>query len=139
MSATRPTIIEFVEKYTHEYSTHVFLREKVDEKWTETSFEQTRKEGYRIAAGLMAMGLNKGERVSLLSEGRNMWILSRVGNPLRRRRERPALHQARGKQRPDFQDPAFRVQVRDRFRTATPEDPQDNLTAGLRGEGHRAG
>ena len=59
MSATRPTIIEFVEKYTHEYSTHVFLREKVDEKWTETSFEQTRKEGYRIAAGLMAMGLNK--------------------------------------------------------------------------------
>ena len=79
MSATRPTIIEFVEKYTHEYSTHVFLREKVDEKWTETSFEQTRKEGYRIAAGLMAMGLNKGERVSLLSEGRNMWILSELG------------------------------------------------------------
>lgn len=66
MSATRPTIIEFVEKYTHEFSSHVFLREKVDEKWTETSFEQTRKEGYRIAAGLMAMGLNKGERVSLL-------------------------------------------------------------------------
>ena len=42
MSATRPTIIEFVEKYTHEYSTHVFLREKVDEKWTETSLELTR-------------------------------------------------------------------------------------------------
>lgn len=79
MSATRPTIIEFVEKYTHEFSSHVFLREKVDEKWTETSFEQTRKEGYRIAAGLMAMGLNKGERVSLLSEGRNMWILSELG------------------------------------------------------------
>lgn len=51
----------------------------MDEKWTETSFEQTRKEGYRIAAGLMAMGLNKGERVSLLSEGRNMWILSELG------------------------------------------------------------
>lgn len=79
MSATRPTIIEFVEKYTHEYSSHVFLREKVDGKWTETSFEQTRKEGYRIGAGLMAMGLNKGDRVSLLSEGRNMWILAELG------------------------------------------------------------
>ncbi len=79
MSSTRPTIIEFVERYTREYSSHVFLREKVDGKWTETTFEQTRKEGSRIGAGLMAMGLRKGDRVSLLSEGRNMWILAELG------------------------------------------------------------
>ena len=75
----RITIIDFVEKYTHEYADHVFLREKVNGKWTETSFEKTRKEGYRIAGGLMAMGLQKGERVSLFSEGRNDWILSELG------------------------------------------------------------
>ena len=79
MSESRPTLIEFVEKYTHEFSSHVFLREKVDGKWTETTFEQTRKEGHRIAAGLMAMGLRKGEKVALLSEGRNMWILAELG------------------------------------------------------------
>lgn len=79
MSSARPTIIEFVEKYTREFSSHVFLREKVDGKWTETTFEQTRKEGRRIGAGLMAMGLAKGDRVSLLSEGRNMWILAELG------------------------------------------------------------
>ncbi len=79
MTAARPTIIEFVERYTREFSSHVFLREKVDGKWTETSFEQTRKEGRRIGAGLMAMGLGKGDRVSLLSEGRNMWILAELG------------------------------------------------------------
>ncbi len=79
MSSERPTIIEFVERYTREFSSHVFLREKVDGKWTETSFEQTRKEGCRIGAGLMAMGLRKGDRVSLLSEGRNMWILAELG------------------------------------------------------------
>ncbi len=79
MSSTRPTIIEFVERYTREYSSHVFLREKVGGKWTETTFEQTRKEGCRIGAGLMAMGLRKGDRVSLLSEGRNMWILAELG------------------------------------------------------------
>ena len=77
--AERITIIDFVEKYTHEFADHVFLREKVDGKWTETSFEQTRKEGYRIAGGLMAMGLQKGDRVSLFSEGRNDWILSELG------------------------------------------------------------
>ena len=79
MSESRPTLIEFVEKYTHEFSSHVFLREKVNGKWTETTFEQTRKEGQRIAAGLMAMGLRKGEKVALLSEGRNMWILAELG------------------------------------------------------------
>lgn len=79
MSAQRPTIIEFVEKYTHQYSSHIFLREKVGEKWTETTFEQTRKESYRIAGGLMSMGLKKGDKVSLLSEGRNLWILAELG------------------------------------------------------------
>ena len=57
----RPTLIEFVDKYTREFASHVFLREKVDGTWTETTFDQTRKEGLRIAAGLMSMGIRKGE------------------------------------------------------------------------------
>ena len=77
--SSRPTIIEFVEKYTQEYSDHVFLREKVEDKWTETTFDQTRKESYRIGAGLQAMGLQKGDKIALLSEGRNMWILAELG------------------------------------------------------------
>ena len=75
----RPTLIEFVDKYTREFASHVFLREKVDGTWTETTFDQTRKEGLRIAAGLMSMGIRKGDKVSLLSEGRNMWILAELG------------------------------------------------------------
>ena len=75
----RPTLIEFVDHYTREYSSHVFLREKVGEKWTETTFEETRIYGCRIGAGLMAMGLAKGDKVALLSEGRNMWVLAELG------------------------------------------------------------
>ena len=66
----RLTIIDFVEKYTRQFAANTFLREKVDGVWTETSFEQTRKEAYRIGAGLMKLGLQKGDKVSLLSEGR---------------------------------------------------------------------
>ena len=76
---TRPTIIDFVEKYTHEFASHVFLREKPADRWTETTFEQTRLEAYRVAAGLMALGINKGDKVSLLSEGRNMWVIGELG------------------------------------------------------------
>ena len=75
----RTTIIDFVEQYTREYSSLTFLREKVDGVWTETSFEETREESYRIGAGLMQLGLKKGDKVALLSQGRNLWITSELG------------------------------------------------------------
>lgn len=75
----RTTIIDFVEQYTREYSSLTFLREKVDDVWTETSFEETREESYRIGAGLMQLGLKKGDKVALLSQGRNLWITSELG------------------------------------------------------------
>ena len=75
----RLTIIDFVEKYTREYASHVFLREKPADHWTETTFEQTRLEAYRVAAGLMSLGINKGDRISLLSEGRSLWVIGELG------------------------------------------------------------
>ena len=75
----RITIIDFVEKYTRQFANNVFLREKVDSVWTETTFEQTRLESYRIGAGLMALGLEKGERCALLSQGRNLWVIGELG------------------------------------------------------------
>ena len=79
MENNRPTIIDFVEKYTHQFADNVYLREKVDGVWKEITQEQTRKEAYRIGAGLMALGLQKGEKIALLSESRAMWILAELG------------------------------------------------------------
>ena len=39
----------------------------------------TREEGRIYAAGFMSIGLNKGEKVALISEGRNKWIFSELG------------------------------------------------------------
>ena len=77
--AGRMTIIQFVEKYVSLYSGNTFLWEKRGNEWTSTTFEQTRQEAYRIGAGLMALGVQKGEKVSLLSEGRNLWVLGELG------------------------------------------------------------
>ena len=79
MEKNRPTIIDFVEKYTHQFAGNVYLREKVDGVWKEITQEQTRNEAYRIGAGLMALGLQKGEKIALLSESRAMWILAELG------------------------------------------------------------
>lgn len=75
----RLTIIQFVEKYTREFASNTFLWEKSDGEWKPTTFEQTRKEAYRVGAGLMALGVEKGDRISLLSEGRNLWVIGELG------------------------------------------------------------
>lgn len=79
MEKKRPTIIDFVEQYTAKYGNETFLREKVDGVWKETSFNTTREEAHIIAAGFMSMGLEKGDKVALISEGRNYWIFSELG------------------------------------------------------------
>ncbi|MBQ6557286.1 MAG: AMP-binding protein [Bacteroidales bacterium] len=73
------TIIDFVDHYAEKYGDDTFLREKIGDTWTETSFRQTREEGRIMAAGFMALGLKKGEKVALISEGRNKWIFSELG------------------------------------------------------------
>ena len=79
MNENRPTIIDFVEKYTHQFPSNVYLREKVDGVWKEINQEETRREAHRIGAGLMALGLEKGDKIALLSESRAMWILAEIG------------------------------------------------------------
>lgn len=79
MDNKRPTIIDFVEMYAAKYTDKTFLREKVDGKWTETSFTATRNEGRVLAAGFMSLGLQKGEKVAMIAEGRNQWIFTELG------------------------------------------------------------
>ena len=77
--AERITIIDFIEKYTHKYADATYLREKMDGVWKEISFTQTRETAHKIGAGLMALGLEKGDKIALLSESRSMWILAEMG------------------------------------------------------------
>ncbi|MBP5483047.1 MAG: AMP-binding protein [Bacteroidales bacterium] len=75
----KPTIIDFVEHYSRVYPNHPYLREKVNGKWLELSQSQTREEAYRIGAGLMSLGLKKGDKIALLSESRAMWVIAELG------------------------------------------------------------
>ncbi len=77
--AERITIIDFIEKYSRQFPNNVYLREKVDGKWLEITQEQTRETAYRIGAGLMSLGLKKGDKIALLSESRAMWVIAEMG------------------------------------------------------------
>ena len=46
MDNNRPTIIDFVEKYSRTFPQNVYIREKVDGVWKEITQEQTLEEAY---------------------------------------------------------------------------------------------
>jgi len=43
-----------------------------------TTYRETLDQVYELGAGLMALGVEPGERVALLSEGRNDWVISEM-------------------------------------------------------------
>ena len=73
------TIIELFENSVSKFPDNIYLWEKLDGTYKGTTYQQTRDLVYRFAAGLLSLGLQKGDRVGLISEGRNAWIISELG------------------------------------------------------------
>jgi len=73
------TIVELFETSVSKFPDHIYLWEKKNGQYQGTTYRQTRDEVMRVAAGLMQLGLKKGDRVGLISEGRNAWIISELG------------------------------------------------------------
>jgi long-chain acyl-CoA synthetase len=74
----RKTIIDLFEQAVEKYPTNSFLFEKQDAIFQETTYLKTREKVYQLGAGLVALGVLKGEHAALLSEGRNLWIMSEL-------------------------------------------------------------
>ncbi len=72
------TIIDLFERAVERYSSNIFLKEKIGDSWIETTYEQCRCEVYHLGAGLVDLGVKKGDNIAMLSEGRNAWIISEL-------------------------------------------------------------
>lgn len=73
------SIIQFFEESVDKFDSNVYLWEKTHEKYEGTTYGETRKQVYEFAAGLINLGIKKGDRLSLLSEGRNSWVIGELG------------------------------------------------------------
>jgi long-chain acyl-CoA synthetase len=73
------TIIELFETSVAKFPDNIYLWEKQNGEYIGTTYRQTRDLVLRFGAGLVALGLQKGDRVGLISEGRNAWIISELG------------------------------------------------------------
>lgn len=72
------TIIELFEKSVLKFGDEPFLFENKGEGYKSLTYKQVENEVYRFAAGLLAMNVKKGDRIALLSEGRNDWLITEL-------------------------------------------------------------
>ena len=73
------TIIDLFEGSVAKYGNKDFLLEKHNGKFEPTSYSETKRIALRVGAGLAALGIERGDRVSILAEGCNNWIISELG------------------------------------------------------------
>ena len=72
------TIIDLFENSVHKYEKNTFLWEKKATTFEPITYEETKKKVYQFAAGLMSIGIQAGDKIALLSEGRNYWVIGEL-------------------------------------------------------------
>jgi long-chain acyl-CoA synthetase len=76
MKFTLPMLFENSVK---KYPNNILLWENKSDKYVGTTYKEMQTLIHRFAAGLLKLGLQKGDRVALISEGRNDWVMSELG------------------------------------------------------------
>ncbi len=76
MERTLPNLFE---ESVSKYPDNILMWEKKSEKYEGTTYKEMQVLVHKFAAGLMKLGMGKGERVALISEGRNDWVMSELG------------------------------------------------------------
>lgn len=73
------TLPQLFEESVKKYSKNVLMWEKTSDTYEGTTYSQMQKLVHQFAAGLQTIGLNRGDRSALISEGRNDWVLAELG------------------------------------------------------------
>ncbi|MFZ4402156.1 MAG: AMP-dependent synthetase/ligase [Bacteroidales bacterium] len=72
------TIIQLFEESVKKHADNPLLREKISANYKYITYQETFDLVCRFAAGLMSLGVVKNDKISLISEGRNDWLISEL-------------------------------------------------------------
>lgn len=75
----KKTLIDLFESSVAKYGDKTFLLEKRHHRFEPTTYAETREEAIEVGAGLAASGIEPGDKIAILSEGCNAWIISELG------------------------------------------------------------
>ena len=77
--AAQRTLPRLFEDSVARFPDNVLMWEKHSDKYEPTTYTEMQTLVHRFGAGLQSLGLEKGDRVALISEGRNDWVISELG------------------------------------------------------------
>ncbi len=75
----KKTIIDLFESSVEKYGSKTFLLEKRHREFEPTTYAETKEQALEVGAGLVSLGVKTGDKVAILSEGCNAWIISELG------------------------------------------------------------
>ncbi len=73
------TIPQLFEESVEKYGNNVMMLEKIDGHYRPSTYKEIHTQVCRFAAGLISVGIKKGDRIGLIAEGRNDWVISELG------------------------------------------------------------
>jgi long-chain acyl-CoA synthetase len=73
------TLPRLFEDSVEAHPANVLIWEKRADAFEGTTYAEMRTQVREFAAGLLALGLGKGDRAALISEGRNDWVMAELG------------------------------------------------------------
>jgi long-chain acyl-CoA synthetase len=73
------TLIDLLENSAQKYANNPYILEKKTDRYETLTYKETKEQVYKVAAGLLALGIKKGDRIALLSESRTDWVISELG------------------------------------------------------------
>ena len=73
------TLPQLFEDSIAKYPNNILMWEKKSDAYKGTMYREIQTLVYQCAAGLLHLGINKGDRLALISEGRNDWVVSELG------------------------------------------------------------
>ncbi len=76
---TQRTIPQMFEESVTRFASNVMMWEKKGEKYEGTTYREIQRAVHECATGLMGLGIGKGDRLALISEGRNDWAIAELG------------------------------------------------------------
>ncbi len=75
----KKTIIDLFESSVAKYGDKTFLLEKRHHEFQPTTYAETKEQALEVGAGLASLGIRPKDKVAILGEGNNAWIISELG------------------------------------------------------------
>lgn len=74
------TILDLLNESVEKYGDRPYLYEaRKGTQYTSLTYKQVQEQSIQFAAGLIALGIEAGDRIALISEGKNNWVIGELG------------------------------------------------------------